>query len=260
MLSQCCYLYVYISPIYTLFLVGRVLRYDYLKFEIINKENETKKQVEGTKVKNYKQTIIKAFNKAIEERGMKESIIQTPKKARWVNKRKYWTNLITVSMDKWKTEYWIDLSICFRWEENMEYVSLGWSILGNDHGLDRFCIEISEETTEEKIQEVANEIIDKYIKHNEINTPENLNKRIHIYDGKEIIPEGNFWEDFNKFVLNYIVGDYEKGKEYYNKAKAMAWEMESSLGTIKPFLDIVDNPELVLKKIEEICEKNIDKV
>ncbi|MCI6273011.1 MAG: hypothetical protein MR601_08710, partial [Erysipelotrichaceae bacterium] len=84
-------------------LFGVRFKYDDLKFEIINKENETKKQVEGTKVKNYKQTIIKAFNKAIEERGMKESITQTPKKARWINKRKYWTNLITVSMDKWKT-------------------------------------------------------------------------------------------------------------------------------------------------------------
>ncbi len=209
---------------------------------------------------NYKQTIIKAFNKAIEERGMKEKLVQNGKKAEWIHKEKYWSNFIYASMDKWKEKYWIDLSICFRWKNNMEYVSLGWSILGNDNEIDRFVIKISEETTEEKIQEVANEIIDKYIKHNEINTPENLNKRIYIYKGKEIIPQGNFWEDFNKFVLNYIVGDYEKGLEYYNKAKAASGDREVSLETIKPFLDIVDNPELVLKKIEEICEKNIDKV
>lgn len=208
---------------------------------------------------NYKQTIIKAFNKAIEERGMKESITQTPKRARWINKRKYWTNLITVSMDKWKEKYWIDLSICFRWEDNMEFVSLGWSILGTEGGIDRFVIKISEETTEEKIQEVANEIIDKYIKHNEINTPENLNKRIYIYKGKEIIREGNVWDNFNKSMLCYVSKNYEEGRYYLERAKN-ATQVPTSEEALRPYLELIDNPELVLKKIEEICEKNIDKV
>lgn len=56
------------------------------------------------------------------------------------------------------------------------------------------------------------------------------------------------------------MGDYKKGMEYYNKAKAVADKREVNMETIKPFLDIIDDPKLVLKKIEEICEKNIDKV
>ena len=208
---------------------------------------------------NYKQTIIKAFNKAIEERGMKEKLVQNGKKAEWIHKEKYWSNFIYASMDKWKTEYWIDLSICFRWEDNMEFVSLGWSILGDDHKFDRFCIEISEETTEEKIQEVVDEIIDKYIKHNEINTPENLNKRIYICKGKEMINERSVWDNLNKSMLCYVSKNYEEGRYYLERAKN-ATQVPTSEEALRPYLELIDNPELVLKKIEEICEKNIDKV
>lgn len=59
-------------------------------------------------------------------------------------------------------------------------------------------IEISEVTIEKDIQDMVNEVLDKYIKHNEINTLKFINERIYVYYGKEVISDFNVWENFNK--------------------------------------------------------------
>lgn len=79
---------------------------------------------------NYKRTIIESFDSYIKDNRLENTILKSKRKGEYYIAHDYWLSLIYVSMNKWKTEYWIDMTMCFFWKKNMYYLNM-------DRGLSR---------------------------------------------------------------------------------------------------------------------------
>ena len=72
-----------------------------------------------------KRRIMSIINEEFERQSDLE--IHTLPRGDWTYHDEFWSSLLTLSSDKYRENYWLDSSICFRWYGNMGYVRLNFS-------------------------------------------------------------------------------------------------------------------------------------
>ena len=112
---------------------------------------------------NYKQAIIESFDSYITDNQLENTILKSKRKGEYYIAHDYWISLMHSHIEKWKTAYWIDMSICFMWWYKMEFLSYDFAMSLDDYEINRFEIPINNTisalTIKSRIFEVSNTFI-----------------------------------------------------------------------------------------------------
>ncbi|MBP3886422.1 MAG: hypothetical protein J6F30_02020 [Cellulosilyticum sp.] len=206
---------------------------------------------------NYKQAIIESFDSYITDNQLENTILKSKRKGEYYIAHDYWISLMHSHIEKWKTAYWIDMSICFMWWYKMEFLSYDFAMSLDDYEINRFEIPINNTISALTIKSRIFEVSNTFIRWDKNNTLEKIHKCYLNSLYKEYMGEW-FTYNYNKSMLNYLTNNIEKGRYYLTKCFQIA-HRDSEKMEIEPFKQIIENDSKIVEMIKNICENNIDR-
>ena len=170
----------------------------------------------------------------------------------WTYNDEYWSSLLTLSSDKYRENYWLDSSICFRWYGNMGFVHLNFSLSMDAEKLicDREEINIKS-FDENDSRKLISKIVEDYIRYSKRNTLQYVKEH---YWAKYYHADDT-WENINKAVLCFLSDAFDEGMVYWQRAKE-SYSNESTVDAIAYLEENMTSKEQLIKSIKDICEYN----
>ena len=170
----------------------------------------------------------------------------------WTYNDEYWSSLLTLSSDKYRENYWLDSSICFRWYGNMGFVHLNFSLSMDAEKLicDREEINIKS-FDENDSRKLISKIVEDYIRYSKRNTL----KYVKEHYWAKYYHADDTWENINKAVLCFLSDEFDEGMVYWQRAKE-SYSNESTVDAIAYLEENMTSKEQLIKSIRDICEYN----
>ena len=170
----------------------------------------------------------------------------------WTYNDEYLSSLLTLSSDKYRENYWLDSSICFRWYGNMGFVGLSFSL--SMDAKKKICdretikIKIFDENDSRKL---ISKIVEDYIRYSKRNTLEFVKE--HYW--ADHYHADDTWQNIHKAVLCFLSDEFDEGMVYWQRAKE-SYSNESTVDAIAYLEENMTSKEQLIKSIRDICEYN----
>ena len=197
-----------------------------------------------------KRRIMSIINEEFEKQSDLE--IHTLPRGDWTYHDEFWSSLLTLSSDKYRENYWLDSSICFRWYGNMRFVHLNFSL--SMKAKKKICdretikIKIFDENDSRKL---VSKIVEDYIRYSKRNTLQYVKEH---YWADHYHPDDT-WENIDKAVLCFLSDEFDEGMVYWQRAKE-GYSNESTIDAIAYLEENMTSKEQLIKSIKDICEYN----
>ena len=178
--------------------------------------------------------------------------IHTLPRGDWTYHDEYWSSLLTLSSDKYRENYWLDSSICFRWYGNMRFVGLSFSL--SMDAKKKICdretikIKIFDENDSRKL---ISKIVEDYIRYSKRNTLQYVKE--HYW--ADHYHADDTWQNIDKAVLCFLSDEIDEGMVYWQRAKE-SYSNESTVDAIAYLEENMTSKEQLIKSIKDICEYN----
>ena len=197
-----------------------------------------------------KRRIMSIINEEFERQSDLE--IHTLPRGDWTYHDEFWSSLLTLSSDKYRENYWLDSSICFRWYGNMGFVHLNFSLSMDAEKLicDREEINIKS-FDENDSRKLISKIVEDYIRYSKRNTL----KYVKEHYWAKYYHADDTWENINKAVLCFLSDEFDEGMVYWQRAKE-SYSNESTVDAIAYLEENMTSKEQLIKSIRDICEYN----
>ena len=197
-----------------------------------------------------KRRIISIINEEFEKQNELE--IHFSPRGDWTYHDKFWSSLLELSSDKYRENYWLDSSICFRWYGNMGFVGLSFSLsMDADSKIcDREKINIKS-FDEDNCRKLVSTIVKKFIRYSKRNTLPYVKE--HYW--ADHYHADDTWQNINKAVLCFLSHEFDEGMMYWNRAKA-GYSNKSTVDAITYLEANMISRERLIQAIKEICAYN----
>ena len=197
-----------------------------------------------------KRRIISIINEEFERQS--DIPINLTTRPRWVYHDEFWSSSLTLSSDKYKENYWLDSSICFRWYGNMEFVHLDFSLSMDQESLamDREKINIKS-FEEDNCRKLVSTVVENFIRYSKRNTLPYVKE--HYW--ADHYHAGDTWQNINKAVLCFLSHEFDEGMTYWNRAK-VCYSNELTVDAIAYLEANMTSKERLIQAIKEVCEYN----
>ena len=197
-----------------------------------------------------KRRIISIINEEFEKQSDIE--IHTSPRLHWIYHDEFWSSLLELSSDKYKENYWLDSSICFRWYGNMGFVGLSFSLSmdAEKSGSDREEINIKS-FDENDSRKLISKIVEDYIRYSKRNTLEFVKE--HYW--ADHYHADDTWQNIDKAVLCFLSNEFDEGMVYWQRAKE-SYSNESTVDAIAYLEENMTSKVQLIKSIKDICEYN----
>ena len=198
-----------------------------------------------------KRRIISIINEEFKKQN--ELDIHFSPKGDWTYHDEFWSSLLALSSDKYRENYWLDSSICFRWYGNMRFVHLDFSLSmnpGSSLAMDREKISIKS-FDEGNCRKLVSTIVKKFIRYSKRNTLPYVKE--HYW--ADHYHASDTWQNINKAVLCFLSHEFDEGMMYWNRAKA-CYSNELTVDAIAYLEANMTSKERLIQAIKEICAYN----